>query len=149
MNVLKRIAWWIDDRTGLSDLLAPLIRHPIPPGTASHPAGWAYIFGTATLVAFIVQVVTGIALATAYIPSTADAYDSLRFITDDSVLGHVLRGIHYFSASAMVILIGLHMARVFLTGSFKFPREMNWLSGVVLLALTLGMAFTGQLLRWD
>src|SRR5439155_10687862 len=87
-------------------------------------------------------------LATAYIPATADAYDSLQFITHDT-FGHVVRGIHYFAASAMIIMIGIHLAQVYLTAAYKFPREVNWLTGVALFGLTLLMAFTGQLLRWD
>ena len=107
------------------------------------------MFGSATLFAFIVQVVTGIALATMYIPSTENAYQSINFITNVAILGKVLRGIHYFGASAMIIMIGAHMIRIYLMGSYKFPREVNWLSGTVLLLMTLAMAFTGQLLRWD
>ncbi len=144
MNILKRMWHWIDDRTGASEFVKPIAEHPVPPNT-----GWWYILGSATLTAFIVQVVTGIALATAFVTSTSDAYDSLQFITHEAFLGNLLRGMHYWGAGAMVLLIGLHMARVFLMGSFKFPREMNWLTGSVLLLVTLGMAFTGQLLRWD
>jgi ubiquinol-cytochrome c reductase cytochrome b subunit len=144
MALLKRLWTLFDDRTGISKLIGPFLSHPVPPGV-----GWGYIFGSGTLFAFIIQVVTGIALATAYIPSTSDAYQSLQFITNDAFLGHVLRGIHDISASAMVIFIGAHMMRTYLTGAYKFPREMNWLSGVLLFALTLGMGFTGQLLRWD
>lgn len=101
------------------------------------------------MVVFMVQVVTGIALATVYVPATDSVYESLTFITNEAAFGNVLRGMHYFGASAMVILVTLHTARVFLTGSYKFPREMNWLTGAVLLILTFVMAFTGQLLRWD
>jgi ubiquinol-cytochrome c reductase cytochrome b subunit len=138
-------AWrWFDDRTGLSEFLAPIAKHPVPPGT-----NWWYVFGSATLIAFVVQVVTGIALATAYVSSTAHAYETLEFITNDAVFGRFLRGLHYFGASAMVLLIGIHMVRVYLMAAYKFPREVNWLTGSVLLLLTLLMGFTGQLLRWD
>jgi ubiquinol-cytochrome c reductase cytochrome b subunit len=135
---------WLEDRTGLWAVVRRLAEHPVPPGT-----DWRYVLGGATLVAFLVQVATGVALATVYVPSTGDAYNSLQFITHDAPFGRVLRGMHYFGASAMIVLIGAHMARVFLTGSYKFPREMNWLSGATLLLLTIIMAFTGQLLRWD
>jgi ubiquinol-cytochrome c reductase cytochrome b subunit len=143
-TLLKRIWELIDDRTGLSELLVPILTHPVPPD-----ARWKYVLGSATLFAFIIQVVTGAALATIYIPSTQDAYKSIQFITNEATFGSILRGIHFFGASAMVVLIGLHMIRTYLTGSFKFPREANWLTGLMLLLFTLAMGFTGQLLRWD
>jgi len=124
--------------------LKRLARHPVPPGT-----DWRYVLGSATLVAFLVQVVTGTVLATVYVPSTADAYHSLEVITNGGGLGRILRGMHYFGAGAMMILIGAHISRVFLTGSYKHPREMNWFTGAILFLLTLIMAFTGQLMRWD
>ena len=144
MKLLKRTWEWIEDRTGLLSTLVQTMRHPVPPDS-----NWYYVLGSATLVAFLIQVVTGIALSTSYITSTGQAYQSLQFITHQSAMGHVLRGMHYFGASAMVILIGLHTIRVFLTGSFKFPREMSWLTGTALLLFTILMGFTGQLLRWD
>ncbi|MGE5597169.1 MAG: cytochrome b N-terminal domain-containing protein [Hyphomicrobiales bacterium] len=145
-----RAAWrWADERAGLAKAFGPLVTHRVPRPVAHGRSAWLYIFGGATLTAFLLQVVTGVILATAYVPSTASAYDSLQFITHDATFGRILRGMHYFGASAMVILIAAHMVRVFLTGSFKFPRELNWLTGVLLFFLTLGMAFTGQLLRWD
>ena len=143
-SFFKHIWQAFDERAGFSALFGPFFRHPVPPGV-----GWAYVFGSATLFSFIIQVATGIALAAAYIPSTGDAYNSLQFITRDAFLGGVLRGIHYFSASAMILLLGMHMIRTFITGAYKFPRELNWLSGVLLLGLTVAMGFTGQLLRWD
>ena len=142
--MLRSILRWIEDRTGLGAVIGGLMRHRVPPG-----AGWLYVFGSATLMAFLLQLVTGAALATVYVPAAGDAYQSLQYITDQAVLGRFLRGMHYFGASAMMILIAVHAMRVFLTGSYKFPREMNWLSGVLLLALTVSMAFTGQVLRWD
>jgi ubiquinol-cytochrome c reductase cytochrome b subunit len=140
-----RTAWeWFDARTDASKVLGPILRHPVPPRT-----GWMYVFGSAALFAFLIQVVTGIALATAYVSSAGQAYDSLQWITHHAFLGHLLRGMHYFGASAMVLLVGIHAIRTFLTGSYKFPRELNWVVGVVLLGLTVLMGFTGQLLRWD
>jgi ubiquinol-cytochrome c reductase cytochrome b subunit len=133
-----------EDRTGIWRVLKPIVQHPIPPNT-----GWAYVFGSATLTAFIVQIVSGITLAFFYDGSSGGAYQSLQFITYDLVFGAQLRAIHNWGAAAMVILIGIHMIRVFLTGSFKFPREVNWLSGVVLFILTITIAFTGQIMRWD
>ena len=144
MGVIKRSWGWVDRRLGWSKYIIKVIEHPVPANV-----NWWYVLGSATLVAFIVQVVTGVALAFSYVPAPNSAYDSLDFITNTATLGSVVRGIHYWGASAMVVLITIHMCRVFLMGSYKFPREMNWLVGVGLFFMTLGMAFTGQLLRWD
>ena len=141
---LKKIWKWFDDRSGITENILPLIKHPVPP-----KATWAYVFGSATLFCFILQVVTGIALALLYQPSSEEAYQSLQFITDQAVLGRVLRGIHFYGASGMIILVGIHMMRVYITASYKYPREMSWISGVFLLIFTVFMGFTGQLLRWD
>jgi ubiquinol-cytochrome c reductase cytochrome b subunit len=141
---LKSLLREFEDRTGLIEQLTKMAKHPVPPG-----AKWWYVFGSATLFSFFLQVFTGIILATAYIPATGQAYESLNFITNDAVFGHIVRGLHYFGASAMILFIGLHTIRVFLTGSYKFPREVNWLTGALLMPLVLGLAFTGQLLRWD
>jgi ubiquinol-cytochrome c reductase cytochrome b subunit len=141
---LRRAWCWIDDRIGVSDVIWPVLTHLAP-----RDARWYYVFGTATLTAFMLQVVTGIALALSYIPSTAEAYDTLQFITHQAPFGHILRGMHFFGASAMMVMIGAHMGQTFLMGCYKYPREMNWITGVVLFAVTIAMAFTGQLLRWD
>ena len=98
LSLLQRAWHWFDDRTGTSKLLGPVLAHPVPRG-----AKWSYVFGSATLFAFMVQVVTGIALATAYVTSTGDAYASLQFITHDP-FGHLLRGMHFYGASAMILM---------------------------------------------
>lgn len=143
MRLIRRALRWIEDRTGIAHAIGPIAKHIVP------RTGWAYVFGSATLVAFTIQVVTGIVLATAYVPSAGQAYESLQWITNEASWGRLVRGMHTFGASAMVVLIGIHAIRVFLMGAFKFPREVNWLVGAVLLLLTLTIAFTGQLLRWD
>lgn len=143
-KIFKKIWAWLDERTGITALITPLMNHQIPPRKL-----WSYVFGSGTLFCFMLQVVTGVALSLLYQPSSNNAYQSLEFITNKAKFGNVLRGIHYFGASAMIILVGVHMMRVYITASFKFPREMNWISGVFLLLFTIFMGFTGQLLRWD
>jgi ubiquinol-cytochrome c reductase cytochrome b subunit len=145
MRFLKRVWVWFDDVTGVSAIIMPLLDHPVP---RARKSAWFYVLGSATLIAFLIQVVTGIALASGYVASSGEAYSTLVFITG-TPFGRIIRGIHSFGASAMVILIGLHTIRVYLMASYKYPRQVNWLTGAALLLLTLLMLFTGQLLRWD
>jgi ubiquinol-cytochrome c reductase cytochrome b subunit len=145
VRLLKRLWPWLDDLTGLSVALGPVFTHHVPPARHS---GWFYVFGSATLFCFLLQVVTGTALASAYVTSAGSAYDSLKFITSTPT-GHFLRGVHAIGASATVVLIGVHAIRVYLMAAYKYPRQMSWLTGAALLLVTLAMAFTGQLLRWD
>ncbi|GIW06545.1 MAG: cytochrome b [Dehalococcoidia bacterium] len=135
---------WLEDRTGLVGIVRTVMQHPVPPG-----ATWWYVFGSATLLAFLVQVVTGVVLGSMYVPAPDDAYRSLEFITNDAPAGRLVRGMHAWTATAMIVLIGIHALQVFLFGSYKYPREVNWMTGVLLLAFTLAMAFTGQILRFD
>ncbi len=144
MGFLKRAWSAFDDRVGVSSVFLPILKHPIPKGT-----GWAYVFGSAVLFAFITAVVSGIPLAAMYDTATGHAYDSLQWITHQAILGFQIRGIHFWASTAMLLLVGAHAIQVFLYGAYKFPREVNWMAGVILLFATAGIVFTGQVLRWD
>jgi menaquinol-cytochrome c reductase cytochrome b subunit len=136
---------WIDERTSLSPGIRWMLFRKVPKGI-----NWAYTLGSATLFAFISQAVTGVFLAMFYRPDVnGGAYESIRYITDDAFLGQFVRGMHKWGASVMIILIFLHMGRVFFYGAYKYPRELTWIVGVVLLILTLVMGFTGYLLPFD
>ena len=130
---------WIDERTSLSGGLRWVMFRKVPKGT-----NWFYTLGSATMFAFASQAVTGVFLAMYYTPSATQAYESARHITNDVFLGEFVRGMHKWGSSVMVILIFLHMARTFFFGAYKYPRELNWVIGVVLLILTMLMSFTGR-----
>ncbi len=136
---------WIDERTSLSPGIRWLMFRKVPRGI-----NWAYTLGSATLFAFLNQAVTGVFLAMYYRPdASGGAYESVRYINDDVFLGQLVHAMHKWGASVMIILIFLHMARVFFYGGYKYPRELTWVIGVVLLILTLAMGFTGYLLPFD
>ena len=126
---------WIDERTSLSGALRWVMFRKVPKGT-----NWFYTFGSATMFAFLSQAVTGVVLAMYYTPSVTDAYESTRRITNEVFLGEFVRGMHKWGSTMMVILIFLHMGRVFFFGAYKYPREMNWIIGFVLLLLTFIMS---------
>jgi ubiquinol-cytochrome c reductase cytochrome b subunit len=129
-------------------LAAPIreaAEHPVPRNTAS----WWYVFGSAALVVFLLQLVTGILLALIYVPSAAEAWSSLQALNHDVSLGWFIRALHGWGSNFMVAIVLIHMMQVFLFGAYKFPRELTWIVGVFLLLMTLGMAFSGQVLRFD
>jgi ubiquinol-cytochrome c reductase cytochrome b subunit len=139
-----RVLDWLDDRTGYRALVRHALDEPLPKGT-----GWAFTSGSVLLFLLGVQALTGIVLAMYYVPAPALAYDSVRFITHDLAYGFVLRGLHFWGASFIVIATVVHMLRVFLYGSYKAPREVTWLTGVVMLLIVLGFSLSGYLLPWD
>ena len=135
---------WVDERTSLSGGLRWVMFRKVPKGT-----NWFYTLGSASLFAFLSQAVTGVFLAMYYDPSITNAYESTRYLTNEIFLGEFVRGMHRWGSSVMVILVFLHMARTFFFGAYKYPRELNWIIGVVLLILTMTMSFTGYLLPFD
>jgi quinol-cytochrome oxidoreductase complex cytochrome b subunit len=135
---------WLDERTGLSPFLRGFLFRKVPKGT-----NWFYTLGSATMFAFLSQAVTGVFLAMYYEPDPTRAYESTSRITNEIFLGEFVRGMHKWGSSVMIILIFLHMGRTFFFGAYKYPRELNWVIGVVLLVLTLAMGLTGYLLPFD
>ncbi len=145
---MKRLLAWFESRLQLASVIMPMLRHPIPKGSAG-PLGWWYVFGSATLTLLAIQILTGICLSLVYVPTADRAYDSLLYLNYEYPLGWFLRAVHFWAGSGMVLMAMVHMTQVFLHGAYKYPRELTWLVGVFLLLLTLGMAFSGQVLRWD
>jgi ubiquinol-cytochrome c reductase cytochrome b subunit len=136
---------WLERRLGLIGPLKQAAEHPTPSSNAS----WLYVFGSAATVLLLLQVATGILLALVYSPSASEAWGSLQILNHNIPLGWYLRALHGWGSDFMVAIVLIHMAQVFLFGAYKFPRELTWIIGVCLLLLTLGMAFTGQVLRFD
>jgi len=144
MKLLDRALDFLDERTGHRKLVAHLLDEPIRGG-----ARWAYVFGSALLGSFLVQVITGVTLMTSYAPSDKTAWASVHYITFAQPAGWLVRGLHHFGAQAMVIVLGMHLVQVATFGAYKKPREVTWWVGLGLLAITLGFALTGYLLPWD
>ena len=140
---MTQIGNWLDERVGWRRVWEAIFLRKIP------KVNWLYTLGSATLFVAINQIVTGILLTIYYVPTPDHAYDSVQYITTQVAAGWLIRGLHHWGASAMVVLVVLHMLRVILHGAYKFPREMTWLTGVVLLLVVLGFSFTGYLLPWD
>jgi len=134
---------WLNDRSGWRTIYSGVFLRKIP------KINWAYTLGSATLFAMVIQIVTGILLTLYYVPDPQLAYASVSYITNELPFGWLIRGLHHWGASAMVLLVILHMVRVIIYGAYKYPREFTWITGVALLLLTFAFGFTGYLLPWD
>jgi len=141
----RRIYAWFEQRLQLEAPVKDAVLHPVPRNTAS----WWYVFGSAAFTLLFLQIFTGILLALVYVPSAGEAWTSLNVLNHQIPLGWFLRALHGWGSNFMVAIVLIHMAQVFLFGAYKFPRELTWILGVFLLLMTLGMAFTGQVLRFD
>ncbi|MCI0547101.1 MAG: cytochrome b N-terminal domain-containing protein [Candidatus Rokubacteria bacterium] len=145
VRLVRSAGRWLEERAGLGAAVTPTLDHPVPRSSAS----WWYVFGSATLALFVLQIATGICLALVYVPAADQAYESLLYLNYEAPFGWYLRAMHFWGSNAMVAVMTLHMIQVFLWGAYKYPRELTWIVGVLLFLCTLGMAFTGQILRWD
>ena len=144
MSWNARLHHWLDSRTGVETAVRNFLYENIPASS-----GWRQIFGSVALFLFLTQAFTGALLAFNYAPTPGDAYNSLRYILSEVTAGRLMRGLHHWGASMMIVVVVLHMTQVFLYGAYKKPREATWIAGVVLLLLTLAFGLTGYLLPWD
>jgi quinol-cytochrome oxidoreductase complex cytochrome b subunit len=135
---------WVEERSGLVGAVKYFLFRKVP-----RDISWYHTLGSATLTAFLVQALTGVILAMYYQPDPKSAYESIQNITNNLTLGWLVRGMHRWGASVFIILMFLHLARVFLFGAYKYPRELNWIIGVLILATGMFEGFTGYLLPWD
>ena len=138
-----KIGAWIDERAGIGSIWQAIFLRKVP------KVNWLYTFGSATLFVATIQAVTGILLTIYYVPTPDHAHASVQYIMNDVTFGWLIRGLHHWGASAMVVLVFLHMLRTFYFAAYKFPREITWITGVFLLLTTIGFGFTGYLLPWD
>lgn len=140
-----RAAEWVDERYQVSEPLSKVLSKPVP----KYALRWFYCLGGITAFLFVVQGITGIMLAFYYQPTPEAAYASIQYIETEVRFGAAIRAIHHWAANGMILMCTAHMLRVFIMGAFKPPRELNWVSGMILLILTLVFGFTGYLLPWD
>jgi quinol-cytochrome oxidoreductase complex cytochrome b subunit len=138
-----RAMTWLDERTGLLTIWNTVFDRKVP------KVNWWFTLGSASLFLAVMQGATGIFLTVYYVPTPEDAYKSIEYIMNDVAFGWLVRGIHHWGASLMVVIVFLHLLRVFIYGAYKYPREVTWMTGVVLLLVTLGSGFTGYLLPWN
>jgi len=143
--LLTRVYEWVDERYKISPILSDVANKPVH----SYARWWWYCLGGITALLFVIQATTGIMLAFYYKPTAAEAYASIQIIENQVYFGAAIRAIHHWSANGMIVMAVAHMIRVFIMGAYKAPRELNWISGVILLILTLAFGFTGYLLPWD
>ena len=141
--MLTNLGNWLNERFGWRSVWEAIFLRKIP------HVNWLYTLGSATLFVAVNQAITGILLTLYYVPTPDHAYDSVVYITTQLPMGWLIRGMHHWGASAMVVLTVLHLLRVFFYGAYKFPREVTWMTGVILLIVVIGFGFTGYLLPWD
>lgn len=143
MSTVQKVYTWLDERLGLTGIYTVVLDRKVP------KVNWWFTLGSASLFLFVMQGVTGIFLTIYYVPSPDHAYDSIQYIMNGVAFGWLIRGIHHWGATLVVIVVFIHMLRTFYFGAYKYPREVTWLTGVVLLLATLSMGFTGYLLPWN
>jgi ubiquinol-cytochrome c reductase cytochrome b subunit len=142
-NTTDKVYAWLDERLGINAIYDVTLDRKVP------KVNWFFTLGSASAFLFLLQAVTGVFLTFYYVPTPDHAYDSIQYIMNGVAFGWLIRGLHHWGASLMVLIVFFHMLRTFYFGAYKYPRELTWLTGVLLLLTTLGMGFTGYLLPWN
>lgn len=142
---------WVDERLNITPMWRDLADHEVPEhvNPAHHFSAFVYCFGGLTFFVTVIQILSGMFLAMYYVPDISNAYESVKYLQYEVAFGAIVRGMHHWGASLVIVMMFLHTLRVFFTGSYKKPREMNWVVGVLIFFVMLGLGFTGYLLPWD
>ncbi|MBE3596600.1 MAG: cytochrome b6 [Hydrogenibacillus sp.] len=149
--MMRKMYDWLDERLDLSPIWRDIADHEVPEhvNPAHHFSAFVYCFGGLTFFTVVIQILSGMFLVMYYTPDIVNAFNSVKYLQTEVAFGYIVRGMHHWGASVVIVMLFLHTLRVFFTGSYKKPREMNWVVGVLLFATILGLGFTGYLLPWD
>lgn len=149
--MLNKIYDWVDERLDITPIWRDIADHEVPEhvNPAHHFSAFVYCFGGLTFFITVIQILSGMFLTMYYVPDVENAWKSVYYLQNEVAFGEIVRGMHHWGASLVIVMMFLHTLRVFFTGSFKKPRELNWLVGVGIFAVMLGLGFTGYLLPWD
>ncbi|MBE3554887.1 MAG: cytochrome b6 [Thermicanus sp.] len=149
--MMRKVYDWIDERLDLTPLWRDVADHEVPEhvNPAHHFSAFVYCFGGLTFFIVVIQILSGMFLSMYYTPDIVNAYRSVAYLQNEVAFGYIVRGMHHWGASVVIVMLFLHTLRVFFTGAYKKPREMNWVVGVLIFAVILGLGFTGYLLPWD
>lgn len=149
--MLNKIYDWVDERLDITPIWRDIADHEVPEhvNPAHHFSAFVYCFGGLTFFITVIQILSGMFLTMYYVPDVENAWKSVYYLQNEVAFGEIVRGMHHWGASLVIVMMFLHTLRVFFTGSYKKPRELNWLVGVGIFAVMLGLGFTGYLLPWD
>lgn len=149
--MLNKLYDWVDERLDITPIWRDIADHEVPEhvNPAHHFSAFVYCFGGLTFFITVIQILSGMFLTMYYVPDIENAWQSVYYLQNEVAFGEIVRGMHHWGASLVVVMIFLHTLRVFFTGSYKKPRELNWIVGVMLFGVILGLSFTGYLLPWD
>jgi len=149
--VLNKLYDWVDERLDITPIWRDIADHEVPEhvNPAHHFSAFVYCFGGLTFFITVIQILSGMFLTMYYVPDIENAWKSVYYLQNEVAFGEIVRGMHHWGASLVIVMMFLHTLRVFFTGSYKKPRELNWIVGVLIFCVMLGLGFTGYLLPWD